>query len=78
MQIHLEKWYTGATQVGDHLGMTIDMFRVTKENFGSISALAKQLLTRAATNKRWVPVKALVSLAKKTHFMYIAIPVARS
>ena len=38
--------------------------------------LAKHLLTRAAKKARWVPVKALASLARKAQFMYLAIPVA--
>jgi hypothetical protein len=39
--------------------------------------MAKQLLTRAAKNKQWVPVKALASLTGKAQFLHLMIPVAR-
>ena len=82
LQIHPEKGYHTATQVGDHLGITIDMkesvFRAPKEKLGNISTLAKQLLIRFAKNKRWVLVKALASLARKAQLvLHLAIPVAR-
>ncbi len=35
------------------------------------------MLTRASKNKRWVPVKALASLAGKAQFMHLAIHVAK-
>ena len=81
LHIHPENGYHTATHVGDHLGMTIEMketvFCAPKTKLGNISALAKQLLTRATKNKRWVPVKTLASLARKAHFLHLATPVAR-
>jgi hypothetical protein len=56
--------------------MTIDMkknvSRAPKEKLGSISALTKQLLTRAVKNKHWIPVIALVSLVGKAQFLHLA------
>ncbi len=43
----------------------------------SIAVLAKTLLCIAASHKRWVSVKALVSLADKAHFLHMAIRLAR-
>jgi hypothetical protein len=61
--------------------MTIDIkkgeFRAPKSKLGSIVALAKQLLVRAAQNKRWLPVKSLASLSRTAQFLHMAIPVAR-
>jgi hypothetical protein len=61
--------------------MTIDMkenvFRAPKTKLGNISALTKQVPTRAAKNKRWVPAKTLASLARKAQFPRLAIPVTR-
>ncbi len=34
-------------------------------------------MVKAAQNKRWVPVKALASIARKAQFLHLAIPVAR-
>jgi hypothetical protein len=41
------------------------LFVAPKPKLDSIAALAKQLLVKAAQNKRWVPVKALASLTSK-------------
>ena len=38
-------------------------FRAPKTKLDIIVAAAKRLLVRAAQNKRWVPVKALASIA---------------
>ena len=63
------------------MGMTLDfergLFVAPKPKLDTIAALAKQLLVKAAQNKRWVPVKALASLAGKAQFLHLAIPVAR-
>ena len=42
-----------------------------------ISTFAKNLLRIASANNRWVPVKVLASLARKAHFLHLAISVAR-
>jgi hypothetical protein len=81
LSIHPTKGHHTPTQVGDHLGMTLDfeagVFRAPKKKLDDISALAKQLLVRGAANKRWVPVRSLASLAGKAQFLHLAIPVAR-
>ncbi len=55
--------------VGDHLGMTLDFakgeFRAPIAKLKNIAVLEKTLLCRVAARKRWVSVKALVSLAGK-------------
>ena len=79
--IHPTKGYHTAVQVGDHMGMTLDLkkseFRAPQAKLNNISVLAKQLLVRSAKNKRWVPVKFLASLAGKAQSLHLAIPVAR-
>ncbi len=79
--IHPTKGYQTATWVGDHLGMEMDfeqgVFRAPVKKLKDISVFVKNLLCTAAANKRWVPVKALASLALKAQFMHLAIPVAR-
>ena len=81
MNIYPTRRYNTAIHVGDHMGLTIDMekieFRAPETKLNNIAALAKQLLVRAAHNKRWVPVKFLASLARKAQFLHPAIPVAR-
>ena len=80
LSIHPTKGYHTATQVGNHLGMPIDNkeneFRAPKAKLDNIATVAKQLLVRAAQNKRWVHVKALTSITRKTQFLYLTIPVA--
>jgi hypothetical protein len=81
LQVRPTKGYHTPVQVGDHLGMTIDMkkneFRALEAKLANISALAKQLPVRSAKHKRWVPVKSLASLAGKAQFLHLAVPVAR-
>ena len=80
LYIHPTKGYHTAIQVGDHLGMTLDLkkneFRAPQAKLSNIAALAKQLLVKSAKIKRWVPVKSLASLAGKAQFLHLAIPVA--
>ena len=56
LHIHPTKGHHIATQVGDHLGMTLDfkrgLFVAPKPKLDSIAALAKQLVVKAAQNKR--------------------------
>ena len=40
-------------------------FRAPKSKLDNIAAAATPLLVRAAQNKRWVPVEALASIARK-------------
>jgi hypothetical protein len=67
--------------VGEHLGMILDFekgeFRAPTVKLKSIAVLAKTLLCRAASHKRWVSVKSLACLAGKAQFLHLAIPVAR-
>ena len=53
------------------------VFRAPVKKLHDISVLTKNLLCIAAKNKRWVPVKALASLAGKAQFLHLAIPLAR-
>ena len=65
----------------EHLGLEIDTvaseFRAPQEKLDRLSKQAKELLQRAARNRRWVPVRLLASLAGKAQFLYLAIPPAR-
>ena len=67
--------------VGDHLGMILDFekgeFRAPTAKLKSIVVLAKTLLCRVASHKRWVSVKTLACLAGKSQFLHLAIPVAK-
>jgi len=53
------------------------IFRAPIAKLKSIAVVAKTLLYRAASEKQWVSVKALASLAEKATFLDMAIPVAR-
>jgi len=81
LHIHETKGHHIATQVGDHMGMTLDfkcgVFRAPIKNFNGITKLATQLLCRAFADKRWVSVKVLTSLAGRAQFLHLAIPVAK-
>ena len=63
------------------MGMKMDfemgVFRAPIKKLRDIAVLAKNLLCTAANNTRWVPVKALASLAGKAQFLLLGIPVAR-
>ena len=67
--------------VGDHLYMILNFekgeFRAPTVKLKDIAALAKRLLYRAASHKRWVSVKALASIACKAQFLHLAILMAR-
>ena len=81
LNIHPTNGYHTATQVSEHFGMAMDfekgVFRAPVKKLRDISMFAKKLLCTAATNKFWVPVKALASLARKAQFLHLAIIVAR-
>jgi hypothetical protein len=53
------------------------IFGAPVKKLKDISVFANNLLCTAAANMRWVPVKALASLAGKAQFLHLAIPVAR-
>ena len=61
--------------------MTLDFengeFRAPTVKLKNIAAMAKGLLCRASSHKRWVSVTTLASLAGKAPFLHLAIPVAR-
>jgi hypothetical protein len=70
------------TQVGDHLGLTIDLlngeFRAPVDKLQALSKQASALLGRAATNvRRWLPARQLAAFAGKAQFLYLAIAPAR-
>jgi hypothetical protein len=80
LKMHPTKGHFLPILVGDHLGMILDFekgeFRAPMVKLKEIAALARGLLCRAASHKRWVSVKALASLAGKARFLHLAIPVA--
>ncbi len=55
--------------IGEHLGMILDfdkvIFRAPIAKLKSIAVLAKTLMCKAASHKRWISVKSLASLAGK-------------
>jgi hypothetical protein len=53
------------------------VFRAPVKKLRDISVFAKSLLCTASANKRWIPVKALASLARNAQFLHLAIPMAR-
>jgi hypothetical protein len=69
------------TQVGDHLGLTIDLlngeFRAPVDKLQALSKHASALLGRAATTARWLPARQLAAFAGKAQFLYLAIAPAR-
>ena len=69
LNIHPTKGYHTATHVGEHLGIKMKfehgIFRAPVRKLKDISLFAKNILCTAAANKRWVPIKALASLAIK-------------
>ena len=81
LNIQPTKGYHTSTQVGESLGMGMDfeegVFRAPVKKLRDFSVLAKNLLCTGASNKRWVLIKSLASLAKKAQFQHIAIPVAK-
>ncbi len=65
LKIHPTKGHFLPTMARDHLGMTLDFekgeFRAPTSKLKSVAVLAKTMLCRAASHKRWVSVKALAS-----------------
>ena len=81
LAIHPTKGFRDPVQVGEHLGLVLDLqkaeFRAPATKLQQIAALAKTLLYKASANKRWLPAKTLAQLAGKAQFLYLAIPAAR-
>jgi hypothetical protein len=69
------------TQVGDHLGLTVDlqlgMFRAPPVKRHQLAQHASSLLGRAASNARRLPTRQLAAFAGKAPFLYLAIAPAR-
>jgi hypothetical protein len=69
------------TQVGDHLGLTVDLnhgkFRAPPEKLLQLAKQPSALLGRAASNARWLPARQLTTIAGKAQFLYLAIAPAR-
>eukprot|EP00873_Tetraselmis_striata_P033247 jgi/Tetstr1/453511/TSEL_040480.t1 len=68
------------TQVGPHLGLIVDLqrgeFRAPEEKLIALAKVARSLLGRAASNRRWLPAR-LASFVGKAKFLYMAITPAR-
>lgn len=81
LQLHPDKGYQEPVQIGDHLGLTIDLergeFRAPVEKLQQLSRLAGDLLRQASSRRRWVRVRDLAKLAGKAQFLYLAIAPAR-
>jgi hypothetical protein len=69
------------TQVGNHLGLTVDlnlgMFSAPPDKLRQLAQQASSLLSRAASNSRWLPARQLAAFAGKAQFLYLAIAAAR-
>jgi hypothetical protein len=65
------------TQVGDHLGLTVDlqlgMFHSPPSKLHQLAQHASSLLGRAASNARRLPTRQLAAFAGKAQFLYLAI-----
>ena len=76
MKVHPTKGHFLPVLVGEQIGMILNfdkgIFRAPTAKLKSIAVLAKTLLCKVASHKRWVSVKFLASLAGKTrHGLYI-------
>jgi hypothetical protein len=81
LQRNPKKGVLTPTQVGDHLGLTIDlnlgMFRAPPDKLRQLAPQASSLFGRAASNARWLPTPQLAVFAGKAQFIYLAIAPAR-
>ena len=81
LEVHPTKGHFLPILVGDHLNMIMDSkkgeFRAPTMKLKDTVALAKGLLSKAVSHKRWLSVKVLASLAGKAQFLHLAIPVSR-
>jgi hypothetical protein len=69
------------TQVLDHLGLRVDtrrgLYLVPPDRVNRIQSTAKDLLCRAARDRRLVPARRLASFAGLVQSVYLAVPPAR-
>jgi hypothetical protein len=69
------------TEVGDHLGLTVDlnlgMFRAPPDKLRQLAQQASSILGQAASNTRWLPARPLAAFAGKAQFLYLVIAPAR-
>jgi len=81
LQRNPDKGLWQPTQVGTHLGMTVDLlkgeFRAPIDKLQALAKQASALLGRAATSARWLPARQLAAFAGKAQFLYLAIAPAR-
>jgi hypothetical protein len=67
LQRNPEKGSWQPTQVGTHLGMTVDLmkgeFRAPTDKLHALAKHASALLGRAATTTRWLPARQLAAFA---------------
>jgi hypothetical protein len=82
LKVHPTKGNFLPILVWDHLGMIMDLekgeFRAPSTKLKSIIVLAKTLLCRTTSHKRWISVKTLACLAEKAQFLHPAIPMTKS
>jgi hypothetical protein len=81
LQRNPNKGHWEPTQVGDHLGLTIDLvsneYRAHVDKLQALSKQASSLLGRATITARWLPAMQLAAFAGKAQFFYFAIAPAR-
>jgi hypothetical protein len=81
LQRNLKKGVWIPTQVGDHLGLTVDlnlgMFRAPPDKLRQLARQGSSLLGRATSNARWLPARHLAAFAGKAQFVYLAIAPTR-
>ena len=81
LQRHPSKGFREPAQFGRHLGVDIDTatgyFYAPADKLSKIARQAKQLISRATRNSRWLPVRDLQSLAGQAQYLFLAIPPAR-
>jgi hypothetical protein len=81
LQRNPDKGMWQPTQVGNHLGLTVDLlnseFRAPTDKLQALAKQASALFGRAATTARWLPARQLAAFAGKAQFLYLAIAPAR-
>jgi hypothetical protein len=67
LQRNPKKGVSTPTQIGDHLGFTVElqrgMFRAPPAKLQQLAQHASSLLGRAASNARWLPTRQLAAFA---------------
>jgi hypothetical protein len=81
LQRNPDKGIWEPTQVGNHLGLTVDLmkgeFRAPNDKLQAVAKQASALLGRAAITARWLPARQLAAFTGKAQFLYLAIALAR-